>query len=51
MGNEFHQTVLGNPEAEDRTVHEFAKEFVLQHQLITEDERDWAPQRIRLQPS
>ncbi|EKV06138.1 Flavin amine oxidase [Penicillium digitatum] len=36
-----------NPEAEDRPVHEFAKEFVLQHQLITEDERDWAPQAVR----
>ncbi|KAJ5793957.1 hypothetical protein N7457_000556 [Penicillium paradoxum] len=40
----FYET---NPDAEDRPVHEFAKEFVLQHELITEDERDWAPQAIR----
>ncbi|KAJ6091694.1 hypothetical protein N7467_003663 [Penicillium canescens] len=40
----FYET---NPEAEDRPVHEFAKEFVLQHKLITEDERDWAPQAVR----
>ncbi|OQE38280.1 hypothetical protein PENCOP_c008G02303 [Penicillium coprophilum] len=40
----FYET---NPDAEDRPVQEFAKEFVLQHQLITEDERDWAPQAVR----
>lgn len=36
-----------NPDAEDRPVNEFVKEFVLQHQLITDDERLWAPQAVR----
>ncbi|KAJ5361495.1 hypothetical protein N7541_002339 [Penicillium brevicompactum] len=40
----FYET---NPDAKDRPVHEFATEFVLQHQLITKDERDWAPQAVR----
>ncbi|KAJ5715162.1 uncharacterized protein N7483_012343 [Penicillium malachiteum] len=36
-----------NPDAEDRPVGEFIKKFVLEHQLITEDERNWAPQAMR----
>lgn len=36
-----------NPDAEDRPVNEFIKDFVLQHQLITDDERLWAPQALR----
>ncbi|KAJ5908925.1 hypothetical protein N7495_001607 [Penicillium taxi] len=36
-----------NPDAEDRSVDEFAKEFAQKHQLITEDERQWAPQAVR----
>ncbi|KAJ5580255.1 uncharacterized protein N7459_006240 [Penicillium hispanicum] len=36
-----------NPDAEDRPVADFVQEFVLQHQLITEDERLWAPQAVR----
>ncbi|CAG8943800.1 unnamed protein product [Penicillium salamii] len=36
-----------NPDAEDRPVNDFVREFALQHQLITEDERDWAPQAVR----
>lgn len=36
-----------HPDAEDRPVNEFIKEFVLQHELITEDERYWAPQAVR----
>lgn len=36
-----------NPDAEDRPVNDFVKEFVLQHQLITDDERLWAPQAVR----
>lgn len=40
----FYRT---NPNAADRPVHEFATEFALQHQLITTDERDWAPQAVR----
>lgn len=36
-----------HPEAEDRPVDEFVKEFVLQHELITDDERYWAPQAVR----
>ena len=33
-----------NPDAEDRTVDDFMESFVEQHELITEDERLWAPQ-------
>lgn len=36
-----------HPDAEDRPVDEFVKEFVLQHKLITDDERCWAPQAVR----
>ncbi|RAO67714.1 uncharacterized protein BHQ10_003726 [Talaromyces amestolkiae] len=36
-----------HPDAEDRSVDEFVKEFVLQHKLITDDERCWAPQAVR----
>lgn len=36
-----------NADAEDRSVNDFVKEFVLQHQLITDDERLWAPQAVR----
>ncbi|KAJ5107693.1 hypothetical protein N7456_004368, partial [Penicillium angulare] len=36
-----------HPDAEDRPVDEFVKEFVLEHQLITDDERHWAPQAVR----
>ncbi|OJJ46559.1 hypothetical protein ASPZODRAFT_66543 [Penicilliopsis zonata CBS 506.65] len=36
-----------HPDAPDRPVDEFVKEFVQQHQLITDDERLWAPQAVR----
>lgn len=36
-----------NPDAEDKSVAEFAEEFVKNHLLITEDERAWAPQALR----
>ncbi|KAJ5248925.1 hypothetical protein N7468_000376 [Penicillium chermesinum] len=36
-----------HPDAHDRPVSEFVKEFVLEHQLITDDERQWAPQALR----
>ena len=36
-----------HPDAEDRPVDEFVREFVLEHQLITDDERHWAPQAVR----
>ncbi|PTU20433.1 hypothetical protein P175DRAFT_0440096 [Aspergillus ochraceoroseus IBT 24754] len=36
-----------HPDEEDRPVAEFVKEFVRQHQLITDDERLWAPQALR----
>jgi polyamine oxidase len=36
-----------HPDAEDRPVDEFVREFVLEHQLITDNDRIWAPQAIR----
>lgn len=34
-------------EAEDRSVDDFVREFVKNHELITDDERLWAPQATR----
>ncbi|KLP01621.1 FMS1-Protein involved in the biosynthesis of pantothenic acid [Fusarium fujikuroi] len=36
-----------NPEAEDKSVDELVRSFVKKHDLITEDERLWAPQATR----
>lgn len=36
-----------HPDAEDRTVDDFMREFISQHELITDDERLWAPQAVR----
>lgn len=36
-----------NPDAEDKPVSVFMDEFVQNHELITEDERAWAPQALR----
>lgn len=36
-----------HPEAPDRSVDEFARDFVSNHTLITDDERLWAPQAVR----
>ncbi|OJJ50752.1 hypothetical protein ASPZODRAFT_11607 [Penicilliopsis zonata CBS 506.65] len=36
-----------NPDAEDRPADEFMREFVENHELISEDERAWAPQAFR----
>lgn len=36
-----------NPEAPDRSVAEFVNEFVQNHELITHDERLWAPQAVK----
>ena len=39
-----------NPDAPDKPVDQFIKEFVRGHELITADERAWAPQ-VRLTSS
>ena len=36
-----------NPEAEEKSVDELVRSFVKKHDLITEDERLWAPQATR----
>ncbi|KAG9506503.1 hypothetical protein J7337_000035 [Fusarium musae] len=36
-----------NPDAEDKSVDELVRSFVKKHDLITEDERLWAPQATR----
>lgn len=36
-----------HPDAEDRSVDDFMREFINQHELITDDERLWAPQAVR----
>lgn len=36
-----------HPDAEDRSVDDFMRIFIDQHELITEDERLWAPQAVR----
>lgn len=36
-----------HPDAEDRPADEFMREFVSNHELITNDERAWAPQAFR----
>ncbi|KAI5464439.1 flavin-containing amine oxidoreductase [Mariannaea sp. PMI_226] len=36
-----------NSQAEDRSVDDFVREFVKNHELITDDERLWAPQATR----
>lgn len=36
-----------DPDAPDRSVDEFVRDFVKNHELITEDERLWAPQATR----
>ncbi|KKY27630.1 putative polyamine oxidase [Phaeomoniella chlamydospora] len=36
-----------NPNAEDKSVDDFVKEFVAQHELIGSDERAWAPQAVK----
>lgn len=36
-----------NKDAEDKSVDEFVREFVKNHELITDDERLWAPQATR----
>lgn len=36
-----------NPDAEDKSVGAFIKEFVANHELITESDRAWAPQAVR----
>ena len=36
-----------HPDAPDRDVAGFAHEFVSKHQLITNDERAWAPQVVK----
>lgn len=38
---------MAHPDAEDRSVDDFIREFVDKHELITEDERLWAPQAVR----
>ncbi|KAF2150913.1 hypothetical protein K461DRAFT_209040, partial [Myriangium duriaei CBS 260.36] len=40
----FYKT---NPDAPDRDVASFIAEFVRDHELISKDERDWAPQAIK----
>lgn len=40
----FYETY---PHAPDKTVTDFVNEFVLQHELITDDERLWAPQAVK----
>ncbi|KAF2767923.1 hypothetical protein EJ03DRAFT_328801 [Teratosphaeria nubilosa] len=36
-----------HPDAPDRSVAEFMAEFVRDHELVTEDERAWAPQALK----
>lgn len=36
-----------HPQAEDRSADEFIREFVCNHELITDDARAWAPQALR----
>lgn len=36
-----------NPTAPDRAVSEFMEDFVSKHELLTEDERAWAPQVVK----
>lgn len=36
-----------HPDAEDRSVDDFMRLFISQHELITDDERLWAPQALR----
>ncbi|KAJ5619294.1 hypothetical protein N7510_003278 [Penicillium lagena] len=36
-----------HPDAEDRSVDDFMQEFISRHELITQDERLWAPQAVR----
>lgn len=36
-----------DPDAPDRSVDDFVRDFVKNHELITEDERLWAPQATR----
>lgn len=40
----FYET---HPEAPDQAVSDFVRAFVAQHELITEDERLWAPQAFK----
>ncbi|KAJ5125269.1 hypothetical protein N7526_007446 [Penicillium atrosanguineum] len=40
----FYET---SPDAKDRSVDEFIREFTKEHPLITQDERLWAPQVIK----
>lgn len=40
----FYETY---PDAPDRSVADFVNEFVQQHELITHDERLWAPQAVK----
>ena len=36
-----------NPQAEDKSVLDFIREYLSNHPLVTEDERKWAPQAAR----
>lgn len=40
----FYETY---PNAPDKSVSDFVNDFVLQHELITDDERLWAPQAVK----